>query len=295
MSIKRFKKIYIEVTNVCNLDCNFCPKTNRAPRFMDEQDFLQVATQAKQLTDHIYFHIMGEPLLNPLIPRFLEIAHDLNLKVNMTTNGVLLETHQSMLLSAPALRQVNISLSSFEANDRNGNIAAYLDSIFNFVTGAQEAGSIICSLRLWNLDDDSIKGENSLNMGILEAIEQRFAIGMGARENLRDSLRDKHSAKLSKNLYLNLAEKFEWPDISRASSEVAVFCHGLRDHIGILVDGTVVPCCLDGEGNIPLGNIFVQPLQAIISTPRATAMYDGFSNRCAVEELCQKCGYARRY
>lgn len=291
MTNKRYKKIYIEITNICNLACDFCPKTTRAPRFMDEKEFLHIANQAKTFTDHIYFHIMGEPLLNPKIARFLEIANDLDLKVNMTTNGVLLESVQSILLDAPALRQLNISLSSFEANSKDVNLSGYIDPIVAFVLKAYQSGSLICSLRLWNLDSQNIKGANLLNDGIIERLDLAFGLGGG----LSDALKDKSSLKLAKNVYLNLAEKFEWPDISKSAATESVFCYGLRDHIGILVDGTVVPCCLDSEGNIPLGNIFNQHLDEIINAPRAIAMYEGFSNRCAVEQLCQKCGYAKRY
>ena len=63
----------------------------------------------------------------------------------------------------------------------------------------------------------------------------------------------------------------------------------------MLCDGTVVPCCLDHEGDIPLGNLFTQSLEEILSSPRAQAIYEGFSGRRVVEELCRKCGYARRF
>ena len=92
-----------------------------------------------------------------------------------------------------------------------------------------------------------------------------------------------------------MAEKFEWPDIQIDSLGEEVFCHGLRNQIGILVDGTVVPCCLDSEGNINLGNIFEKSLKDIVEDKRARDIYDGFSRRRAVEELCKKCGYATRF
>ena len=92
-----------------------------------------------------------------------------------------------------------------------------------------------------------------------------------------------------------MAQKFEWPNDKREAAKGETFCYGLRDQVGILVDGTVVPCCLDGEGQIALGNLFNQPFEEIITSERSKRIYDGFSNRQAVEKLCQSCTYAKRY
>ena len=105
----------------------------------------------------------------------------------------------------------------------------------------------------------------------------------------------KQSIKLRDQIFLHKAEKFQWPSLNNPRRSEHIFCHGLRDHFGILVDGTVVPCCLDGEGNIPLGNIFHTPIHEILFSERAMKIYDGFSRRCAIEDLCKTCGYAERF
>lgn len=289
--MKRFKRVYIEITNVCNLSCDFCPKTGRELKFMDEGSFAQIAEAVKPHTDHIYFHLMGEPFLNPELGRFLEISSEKGLMVNITTNGTLINSVKDILMASPALRQVNISLSSFEANDNAADLDEYLDSALDFISEANEKSNVIFSLRLWNMDSDEIKGSNKKNAHILKKMETRLRPGFSIGEKLQDS----YSVKLRDNVYLNMAEKFSWPDISKATSEDSVFCYGLRDHIGILVDGTVVPCCLDSEGNIPLGNVLETPLADILASERAVNLHDGFSRRCAVEELCKRCGYAKRY
>lgn len=290
--MKRFKKVYIEITNICNLDCSFCPKTKRKLESMDEAHFVKILSEIKGYTDYVYFHLMGEPFLNPNLARFLELCHEANLKVNITTNGTLLSQVKSVLLSAPALRQVNISLSSFEANAITKPLETYLTEVTDFVTEAADTSDIICSIRLWNMDSESLKGSNQFNREILQFLETH----MNMSENtLLEMLEKKPSAKLRERIYINMAEKFEWPDLEKESMGQAVFCYGLRDQMGILVDGTVVPCCLDSDGNIDLGNIFRTPLETILNSERATALFDGFSRRVAVEPLCQKCGYAKRY
>lgn len=290
--MKRFKKVYIEITNICNLSCNFCPKTVRRPEMMSFDKFQTIIDAVKPYTDHVYFHLMGEPLLNPEISAFFDYCHQVGLQVNLTTNGTLLPSAQNMLLHTPALRQVNISLSSFEANTLTAPLETYLEGVTTFVKAAAEKGSPICSIRLWNMDTEALKGSNQLNVDILAYLEAHLSLSEGF---LAEHLSKKPSVKLMPHIYLNMAEKFEWPDLSKVTGQENVFCYGLRDQIGILVDGTVVPCCLDSEGQIALGNVFEMPLNEILESPRATAIYDGFSQRKAIEPLCQRCGYATRY
>lgn len=287
----RFKKVYIEITNVCNLQCEFCPKTKRKPKFLSIQEFEHIIEEVSPYTNYVYLHIMGEPLLHQNLKDFIEIAAKKNIKVNLTTNGTLLSHEKDFLLELSALRQVNISLHSFEANELNLELHDYIKSVMDFVRKATMQSKLLCSVRLWNMDFGDISGANSLNREIIKLIERELEI----KESLEERLRSEYSCKISPNVYLNMAQKFEWPDINRDMLKEEVFCHGLRDQLGILVDGTVVPCCLDSEGTINLGNIYEKSLESIIESERAKNLYDGFSRRKAVEDLCKRCGYATRF
>ena len=99
---------------------------------------------------------------------------------------------------------------------------------------------------------------------------------------------------MGEGLYLEQAEKFDWPDLDAPEAEVR-FCLALRDQAAVLCDGTVVPCCLDHEGDIPLGNLFRQELEEILAGPRARALYDGVSRGKPPEALCRRCGFATRF
>ena len=289
--MRRFKKVYIEITNVCNLSCNFCPKTKRKYKFMNREEFNYILKEVKPFTNHIYFHLMGEPLLNENIQEFLEESGNQGLYVNLTTNGTLLNTVGDTLIKAKALRQVNISLHSFEANKKTVELEEYLKDISNFIIKARENSNIICAIRLWNMDSNDLKGENNLNREILKILEENLNLDFSLAEKLQETNR----IKLKDKVYLNMAEKFQWPDIKIDTLEEKVFCHGLRNQMGILVDGTVVPCCLDSDGNLPLGNIFEKSLKEILEGERAINIYNGFSRRVAVEDLCKRCGYATRF
>lgn len=287
--MKKFKKIYIEITNVCNLSCNFCPKTSRKYEFMQEDAFEKIIKSIKGYTEHVYFHLMGEPLLNKNLKRFLEISGENGLKVNITTNGTLINEVKDVLINSTSLRQINISLHSFEANDHERDFNDYLNNIINFIKEVSDNTDIICSLRLWNLDG-KYKGSNNMNIDIFNILQEEFNLGI----DLHEVFKEKNSFKLRNRVYISMGEKFKWPSLKEEELGERAFCYGLRDQIGILVDGTVVPCCLDSEGSIPLGNIFTQDLDSIINCDRATAIYNGFSGRKAVEDLCKKCGFINR-
>ena len=287
--MKKFKKIYIETTNICNLNCNFCPKTSRKYEFMNVESFEKIIDKIKGYTNHVYFHLMGEPFLNKNLQRFLEISAQNDLKVNITTNGTLIHGVKDILINSESLRQVNISLHSFEANDNESDFDSYIKDILDFIKEASDKTDIICSLRLWNLDG-KYKGSNDMNVDIFKLFEDEFSLNI----SIEEVFKERNSFKIKDRVYISMGEKFKWPTLKDEELGERAFCYGLRDQIGILVDGTVVPCCLDSEGSIPLGNIFEQDLESIINSPRAKSIYDGFSGRKAVEELCKKCGFINR-
>ena len=275
----RFSKIYVEISNLCNLSCAFCPGTKRKKRAMTEAEFAQLLPKLRPYTDFLYFHLMGEPLCHPKLGCFLELAGDAGFKVILTTNGTLLAKCQELLLASRALHKVNISLHAFEANDLQMPFEEYLHQCFAFGKAAE--GRVLVSYRLWNNG-----GADALNDRILFTLAGYFP---------GNWVQERRGTRIGERIYLEHGDKFDWPDLNAEDGGDAVFCYGLRDQIGILCDGTVVPCCLDHEGDLALGNIFRQGLAEILETSRAKAIYEGFSNRKAVEALCRRCGYARRF
>ena len=276
------KKAYIEITNICNLRCDFCPGTRREQRTMTAGEFAILAKKLRPHAAYFYLHVMGEPLLHPQLSEILAACAEVGAKACVTTNGTLLERRGELLLSAKALHKVSVSLHSMEGNGVE-ELRTYLESVWNFAETAAAQG-IICALRLWN-----IGGGEQRNEEILAFLEEKLGVHPLQCGELR-----RGSWKLKEKLYLEQAERFEWPDLSAPESS-ATFCYGLRDQIAVLCDGTVVPCCLDHEGDIPLGNLFDEELSDILESERAKAMYDGFSSRKPTEELCRRCGYARRF
>ena len=279
------KKAYVEITNACNRSCPFCPGTGRPRRFMSGEEFTLVLDRLRGKVQYLYLHVMGEPLLHPLLGRFLQMAGEAGFPVNVTTNGTLLGGVSGILLDAPALRQVSVSLHSLVEGEEG---LRCLNEILAFAKDAQARGRPLVSLRLWN---EGAGERNPANGWILQRLERAY----GQEALYEAGAGDNRGVRLASGIYLNLASLFIWPDLALPELGERGFCMGLRDQLGILCDGTVVPCCLDGQGAMPLGNIFTQNIDEILSSPRATGIVNGFSRRVAVEELCRKCGYRQRF
>ena len=130
--MKKYKKVYIEITNVCNLACDFCPQTRRSSEFMKVETFSKILDQIKSYTDYIYFHVKGEPLLHPDIEEFLDLSFEKGFKVNITTNGTLINKVKDKIIFKPALRQINFSLHSFHVNLGCNNEEEYINNILSF-------------------------------------------------------------------------------------------------------------------------------------------------------------------
>lgn len=273
-----YSRVYVEITNICNMNCSFCHGHNRPSRQMTQAEYAQVLEQLAGKTKYIYHHLMGEPLVHPLLPRFIQMACEAGFHPMLTTNGTLLDRLGDTIL-IPGLHKVNISLHSFEGKQQETH-RDYIRKIAAFAQKANEVG-ILISLRLWNNNCDEGRNDTALTL-LKENLSGPWA------ENTR-------GYRIRDGLFLEWGERFVWPDQNTPDNGDCLFCHGLRDHFGILSDGTVVPCCLDSDGIIALGNVFQEELSDILSSPRAKAIIDGFSRRKAVEDLCRRCGYAQKF
>ena len=273
-----YSKVYVEISNICNMNCSFCHGHSRAPRKMSMEEFSFILDQLTDHTKYLYYHLMGEPLIHPQLPDFIKMAGERGYKSIITTNGTLLHARCDELLSA-GIHKVNISMHSFEEDDPEG-YAKYIRNLAGFAKKAASAGVIVV-FRLWNQGFDH--GKNEL---ALELLKQNIS-GDWAKNNRGLRIRSK--------MFIELDERFEWPDSEADVKGTRFYCYGLKDQFGILADGTVVPCCLDSEGIINLGNIFRDDIHDILHSKRAVDMVEGFRCGRATEDLCKRCGYAQRF
>ena len=286
-------RCYIEITNTCNLDCHFCPKHHRKRRQLSEEEFDLLTNRVRGKVCFLYFHLMGEPLLHPLLPQFITMAREKGFKTVLTSNGTLL--HRAMALLDTLPYKIQLSLHSHESNAR-GELSEYMDQVMRFSTQAAGKGTCMV-LRLWNQG-----GMDRENEEVMRLIEKYVPKPWKERPD---------GFRLCDNLYLEFDRKFEWPggggraasddsdgkqeesdgklEASPSKSKQEYFCKALIKQIGVLSDGSLVPCCLDHDGDVILGNLFHQSLEEILASPRAQALVEGFRHHAATEPLCQSC------
>lgn len=277
-----YNKVYVEITNICNMNCSFCHGHSRELKRMSEEEFAEILDKLTEQTGYIYYHLMGEPLTHPALPEFVRMAGEKGYKSIITTNGTLLKARGEALLAA-GVHKVNLSLHSFE-NGKEEDHRRYVEELASFAGKATQQGVIVV-FRLWNKDCDD--GRNDISLEMLKEF-------LPATEP-KDWTENTRGIRIREKLYLEWGERFEWPDKEAEVKGDKYFCYGLKDQFGILVDGTVVPCCLDGDGVINLGNIFTEDIADILNSERAQNIVEGFKCGKASEDLCKRCGYAQRF
>ena len=342
--LKQFKRTYIEITNTCNLSCAFCPGTSRPVQFLSVAQFDEILARLGDYSKHIYFHVLGEPLLHPELGKLLDTAQSHGKPVNLVTNGTLIENIGDVLVSKPALRQITFSMHSLMAKNnpnvpetspthpfvpslsREGKpdascavaellrsvegrgelkikpifqksepieieslVQEYFEPILRFTRKARTAqhDHFIC-YRLWPQNEST---NAAARTELLARIEKAFSLTFSLSEKLKTT----SAVPLDKNVFLNQSRHFDWPDLNGPDFGAHGFCLGLREQFAIIVNGTVVPCCLDRNADMALGNIFKQPIEEILGSERARRIVEGFSQRRVVEKLCRRCFYRKRF
>jgi len=282
----KFYRIYIELTNVCGLRCSFCPTKNLPNHSMSLEFFEAIVQQAQLFTKEIACHVVGDPLTLSNLGDYLDIIHKHNMKAMLTTSGYFMKKQTYETLFHPAVKQINISLNAFNKNDTSISFAQYIQPILKLChEKVAQKRELFINLRMWNLDE--AMSEEAFNQEVFSTLEESFGIKLsykGAKESIR----------LDSKVLLHFDNYFEWPSLSNPNYGHGT-CQGLSSHIGILANGDVVPCCLDHEAVIKLGNLKEKRLEEILFDTRATTMREGFQKGECSEALCLKCSYKKRF
>ena len=288
--MSHFHRVHVEITNICGLACSFCPPKLQPTKTMSLEFFEKVLSELKPYTKSLALHVMGDPLTLSNLEHYLELAYQAGFEVELTTSGYYLKKNPFTTLFHPAVRQLNISLNAYNKNDSNLSFESYTQGVLDVCDEKlQNYPKPFINLRVWNLDEKC--SELSFNEQLFGVLQEHFEMKISLEEVLTCKTK---SIRLGSKILLNFDSYFEWPSLN-SSHESHASCYGLRSHIGILANGVVVPCCLDGEGVINLGDLHGSSLKEILNSRRAKAMLEGFANGKAVEELCVKCSYKDRF
>lgn len=287
----RFLRTYIEISNICNLQCTFCPEVDREKKILSPDNFRKILKQVLPHTEQICLHLMGEPLSHPEFKKILSICDEEGAVVQLTTNGTLLAQYGfDTFFKAKCLRQINFSLHSFKDNFPGKDLRPYLYDILTFSKEAlTSAPDLYINYRLWNLP--TVTETNEENREIINHVCEFFQVPV----NESVDTRFRKSKNITGRVYFHFDTRFKWPHYGDPDQGEKGFCHALSQQIGIHADGTVVPCCLDKEAGIPLGNVLTDTLENVLKSPRLLRMREGFQKKILTEELCRKCTYIRRF
>lgn len=287
--MRSFQKIFLEINNNCNLNCSFCPEPTLPKGFISETVFASRLKQVNGLSERICLHVWGEPLGHPQFGNLIAICDQVNAPIEITTNATLLQENIYSILISKSIQQINFSLQSFLDNYPAADPKAYLAKIFRFIDLSMlERPDLYLNLRLWNIKEGEL---DTKSLQVLDAIGSHFGLSINPRVEPQLG----KSKKIKDRLYLHFDTRFVWPDLANEFISEQGTCYGTRSQFAILVDGTVVPCCLDKNGIIKLGNIDQEPLEMIFNSTKFLKIKEGFLQNQLTQELCQKCQYATRF
>jgi MoaA/NifB/PqqE/SkfB family radical SAM enzyme len=282
----KFNKIYIELTNICGLSCDFCPTKISQNKTIDLNTFEEILIQVQRYTKVITFHVFGDPLVLKNLNLYLDLSLKYNLKVELVTTGYYLKNFTVDTFLHSAIKQINFSLNSFNKNDMNMGLKEYLKPMIKIAKQkVKQDKNMFINFRLWNLD--TIHSENDFNTQVYDILQKEFDINL---QNIQTT----KSIRIDNKVLIDFDQYFVWPNLN-SNHFSHNKCYGLKSHFAILSNLKVVPCCLDSYGCIDLGNLKTESLDTILQKQKTKDIIDGFKNNIAVETLCQKCEFKDRF
>ncbi|MCQ2705519.1 SPASM domain-containing protein [Helicobacter pylori] len=278
---KLFKKIYIELSDICGLQCSFCPNPKNIRGVMPLELFEKVCKEAAPLTQMITLHVLGDPCKLKNLNHYLSAARRFSLKVDLVTSGAYWCDFETLLQDV--IYQISISLDAGLDNHNKLNQHRYIQKILEFCRYKCEKNSeVFLNLRI---QDSTLDKHQNLIKPFLESFE---CISL-------ETLISQGRVRLFKKSFLNIQKTFKWPNLNAPNplnqESKIPYCYGLIKQIAILSNGVVVPCCMDTQANINLGDLNHTPLKDILKSQKAMAIKTHFLKGEALEPLCKNCSY----
>ncbi|MBQ6559524.1 MAG: radical SAM protein [Erysipelotrichaceae bacterium] len=267
------KRVYLEITDACNLNCPFCTYP-KGDSFMDLSDIEDHIRQIREFCNYIYLHILGEPLLHPDFEKILDLLDDLMMSLQLVTNGVLLKEHPD-LLKHDCLRKLSVSMHSVNHMTVSDDYFKTIDRLVE-----NDLGKNI-ELRFYAREQ-----LDAHLQGYLKHLEETY----GFKETSKEG-----SYSLKNHVYVYFSELFQWPEIEAPFVSEQGSCHGAIDMIAINVHHDVTLCCLDPKAYNSIGNLKEKELSKILSSENYLNYLNEFKQHRFSSELCKRCSYRTRF
>ena len=267
------KRIYLEITNACNLACPFCTN-KKGNSFMPIEKIDNYLEQIKEISKYIYLHVLGEPLLHKDFSYILKLLDDKKINLQLVTNGILLYKYPH-LLEHDCIRKLSISLHSINNLQVNDN---YFKTIKRIIKDNKKK---IIELRFYDQNNLSQKLISFLN-----ELKEEYSFKI---------LNQYNSYKLKDNIYIVSQKMFNWPKLSDPYIGNKGKCHGIKDQIAILHNGMVTTCCLDAVGKNVFGDLNVSSLKEILESSLYKKALKSLNENKLTFPLCMHCDYRLRF
>lgn len=267
------KRVYLEITDVCNLNCPFCTNS-KGHSFMDLNVIKDHLRKIKDVCNYVYLHVLGEPLLHPNFEEILNECDSLNLNVQLVTNGTLLSKYCN-ILKHQSIRKLSISLHSI--NDIEIDFK-YFETINKLID--KDLDKVI-ELRFYNYQN-----LNPQLKSYLDSLYTKYDVKQTDRYN---------SYKLKNNLYIYYSKLFNWPMIEDPFISNNGKCLGALSQIAILHNSNVTLCCLDPKGYNTIGNLKKNTLKDILNSDEYISICTNFRKNKLSKDLCTRCLYRLRF
>ena len=267
------KRVYLEITNACNLNCTFCTNS-KGHNYLNLLEIDNYTSQIKKHCDYIYLHVLGEPLLHPNFNEILNILDNKNISLQLVTNGTLLYKYPD-ILNHKCLRKLSISIHSIDGIEVENSYFETIDILIRNVKDTQ------LELRFYDFNNLSNKLRN-----YLDRLKKEYSFDITNKQN---------SYKLKNNVYIYFQQFFKWPNINDPVVGDTGTCHGAIDMIAINSNSDVTICCLDPLAHNHIGNLKHMSLDEILNSEEYKKYINDFRNRKINSDLCKRCSYRLRF
>ena len=316
-------RLHMELTNICNFSCEFCPdsKMKREKGIMSLEFARAILDEVARTkaAKTVHFHVMGEPTLHPHLVEIAAYAGSLRIETCLTTNGSRLDSKLLGELARAGVGKIIISLQTpdertFALRGSKGlTFDEYAEGILGiarqFLSGRGNPTLTISFLssplrRLIipiypevSIADTSADLRKHLNVWA-EKIVKGATIegGKAGRDDIARQIRKISSfrenvIRLTQRLDFHTRIMGDWSVHFDRDNVNAYFgyCPGIQENLGILWNGDYTFCCTDFDGRTSTMNFKDVPLTEFLATEEVQRVARGFNRFRVLHPYCKQC------
>ncbi|OGP52156.1 MAG: hypothetical protein A2Y79_12760 [Deltaproteobacteria bacterium RBG_13_43_22] len=278
-------RIWIELTDHCNLKCPLCPNQNipkEKKGFISTALFKEIVDQIKGEVHDLYLFHRGEPLLHPQLIELIHYAQSRGLPCRIHTNGTMLSDSLSKQILTSGLEVLSFSFDDSEA-------AHYEKNRFP-AKFEQTLGNIKHFLQLKK------EGQYRKPVTVLQTMGIKNKHSTPAWKQFISSLKSLELNRVVFRRPHNWGGAISFPSESLLEPNRPLFaCTFPWYALVVYWDGTVGPCPQDFFARMIVGDLQKNTIVEIWNNPEMQGLREKIRNReYHLLEICRQCDRPRR-